>query len=50
MTGNDDSYRAKAAETQREADHASKIAAWLRMVQGWLALIKNQTRSDDIKE
>ena len=53
MTTNDEEYRTKAAGAQREADRAlSEVerAAWLRMVQGWLGLVKKRPHSGDAKE
>lgn len=46
----EDEYRAKAEEAQREADRAAdglQRAAWLRMVQGWLGLIRKRRQGDD---
>jgi hypothetical protein len=46
----DDEYRAKAEEAQRQADRSTSEvdrAAWLRVVQGWLGLIRKRRQSDD---
>jgi hypothetical protein len=46
----DDEYRKKAAEAQQEADRSTnevERAAWLRMVRGWLSLIRRRPQSDD---
>ena len=46
----DDHYRAKAEEAKREADRTTNELdrpAWLRMAQGWLALIKKRAHHDD---
>jgi hypothetical protein len=47
MTSQDE-YRRNADEAQRQADRAvSEIdrAAWLRLVQGWLSLLKKRPRT-----
>jgi hypothetical protein len=46
----DDEYRKKAAEAQKEADRSTNEmdqARWLRVVQGWLGLIRKRPQSDD---
>jgi len=46
----DDEYRARAEETRREADRAlSEVERrwWLRIAQGWLALIGKRPKSGD---
>jgi hypothetical protein len=46
----DDEYRAKAEEAQKQANLAHNEvdrAAWLRIVQGWLGLIRKRPHSDD---
>jgi hypothetical protein len=46
----DDEYRKKAAEAQEEADRSTNEmdrARWLRVVQGWLSLIRRRPQSDD---
>jgi hypothetical protein len=45
----DDEYRKEAAEAQRFADRAitnGDKAAWLRIAQGWLALIHRPAPTD----
>ena len=46
-------YRAKAEAAQREADRAPdevQRAAWLRIGQGWLGLLRKRPQSDDEAE
>jgi hypothetical protein len=46
----DDEYRSRAEEARREADRAlSEVERgwWLRIAQGWLALIRKRPKSDD---
>jgi hypothetical protein len=45
-----DEYRARAEEARREADRSTSEvdrAAWLRVVQGWLSLLRKRPQSDD---
>jgi hypothetical protein len=46
----DDEYRRNAAEAQEWADKAktdSDRAAWLRVVQGWLGLLRKRPQSEE---
>ena len=46
----DEHYRAKAEESQKQADLArSEVdrAAWLRIAQSWLNLLRKRPQSDD---
>jgi hypothetical protein len=46
MSREDDEYRALAAEAQREANRSTnevERAAWLQVMQGWLALIHKRS-------
>jgi len=48
--GNDEEYRRHAAEAQSWADKAKSDAdraAWLRLAQGWLRLIKNRPPTEE---
>jgi hypothetical protein len=47
---NDEEYRRQAADAQREADNARNeddCAAWLRVAQGWLSLIRRRPQSEE---
>jgi hypothetical protein len=49
---NDEQYRRRAAEAQEWADKATTDhdrAAWLRVVQGWLSMIRRRPQSDEDK-
>src|SRR5436190_13611277 len=49
----DDEYRRNAADAQTFADRARTDvdrAAWLRVVQGWLSLIRSRQPEDDVFE
>ena len=51
----DDEYRKQAADAQALADRASRAtdkAAWLRIAQGWLSLIRQppRTRAEEFNE
>jgi hypothetical protein len=46
----DDEYRARAEQAQKEADRSTNEldrARWLRIVRGWLALLRKRTQSED---
>jgi hypothetical protein len=46
MSREEDKYRALAEEAQREANRSTnevERAAWLRVMQGWLALIRKRS-------
>lgn len=46
---NDDEYRKQAADAQRFSDRAVSAvdkAAWLRIAQGWLALIRRPKQTE----
>jgi hypothetical protein len=48
----DAEYRAKAEEAQRQADRSTsevERAAWLRIVDGFLGLLRKRPQSDDPK-
>jgi hypothetical protein len=43
-------YRARAEEAQKEANRSTdevQRAAWMRIVQGWLGLIRKRPQGDD---
>lgn len=46
----DDDYRARAEEAQKEADRSTNEldrGRWLRIVEGWLGLLRKRPRSED---
>jgi hypothetical protein len=55
MTNSEDEYRRNAAEAQKMADRARgdvDRAAWLRIAQGWLGMIRSrpQTAQEDFDQ
>jgi hypothetical protein len=52
MSSNDDEYQRQANDAQRMADNAFNDvnrAAWLRIAQGWLGLIKRPAQTAEQK-
>jgi hypothetical protein len=50
MNRDEDEYRRQAAEAEREAGSAKSEldrAAWLRVAQGWLGLLRKRPQSDE---
>ena len=50
MNRDEDEYRQQAADAERQAKSAANDldrAAWLRVAQGWLSLLRKRPQSDE---